>query len=157
MIYAKVNTETKEILEYPVDVRDVKHWLDKNNISITSDFASYDLTSFGWYVVEYLQPPESTIPNHKVVLDEPRWEGNSLIRTFKEVPRTIEEIQSFWVDVRAQRDKLLEDSDWTELPSVKKQKTIEWQQAWYDYRLKLRNITMIEDPTKVDWPLPPEN
>ena len=156
MIYAKVDTTTKEILEYPVDVRSVKRWLDESNISIASDFVSSDLTSFGWYVVDYADPPEQTIPNHKVFLDEPRWEDNKLIRTFKEIPRTNEEIRDLWSSVRQQRDKLLEDSDWTELPSIKKQRTIEWQQAWLEYRAKLRDLTKQEDPMMIDWPVAPE-
>lgn len=55
-------------------------------------------------------------------------------------------------DVRQQRDKLLRDSDFTQLDDSPKDKV-----AWRAYRKSLRDITTdFTSPDLVVWPTPPE-
>ena len=54
-------------------------------------------------------------------------------------------------DVRYKRDKLLQASDWTQLPDVP-EKT---KQAWAGYRQALRDITTQPDPANIVWPQEP--
>lgn len=53
--------------------------------------------------------------------------------------------------IRAQRHRLLVESDWTVLPDSPLD-----QQAWAKYRQELRDLPQkYDDPTKVVWPTPP--
>ena len=56
-----------------------------------------------------------------------------------------------WDNIRIMRDHLLGISDWTQMPDTNL--TEEQQQAWRDYRSKLRNITAsFRTPLNVEWP-----
>lgn len=60
-----------------------------------------------------------------------------------------------WDKVRAQRGKLLADSDWTQVTDSPL--TTEQKQAWADYRQALRDIPEdYGDPGAVAWPEPPQ-
>jgi hypothetical protein len=57
--------------------------------------------------------------------------------------------------VKAQRNQLLQQSDWTQIPNGPL--TVEQQQAWSDYRQQLRDITSQPGyPFNVVWPTPPQ-
>jgi hypothetical protein len=59
------------------------------------------------------------------------------------------------IDIKNQRDKLLYESDWTQIPNGPL--TTEQQQAWADYRQQLRDITSQSGyPFNVVWPTPPQ-
>ena len=54
----------------------------------------------------------------------------------------------------AERNKLLADSDWTQLPDVPL--TDEQKTAWQTYRQALRDITSAPGwPDAIEWPVPP--
>ena len=57
-----------------------------------------------------------------------------------------------WPLVRAERNKLLAASDWTQLPDV----PIATKEAWATYRQALRDITNQPDPFNIVWPEPPQ-
>ena len=53
------------------------------------------------------------------------------------------------------RNKLLYESDWTQIPN--NPLTVEQQQAWADYRQALRDVTSQSGyPFNVIWPTPPQ-
>jgi hypothetical protein len=55
---------------------------------------------------------------------------------------------------RAERNILLLESDWTQLPDVPE----ETKQLWATYRQALRDITEQSGyPTDIQWPIPPNN
>jgi hypothetical protein len=57
-----------------------------------------------------------------------------------------------WAVVRAQRNQLLAQSDWTQLPDVPPAT----KEAWATYRQALRDITAQPGyPLSVNWPTPP--
>ena len=59
---------------------------------------------------------------------------------------------STWQRVRTERNKLLQESDWTQLSDVVVDK-----EAWSAYRKQLRDITKsFSSPTEVVWPTPPD-
>ncbi|MDI6872581.1 MAG: tail fiber assembly protein [Bacillota bacterium] len=59
-----------------------------------------------------------------------------------------------WAALRAMRDRLLRDSDWTQLPDVPL--TAEAKVAWADYRQKLRDLPEnTTDPFNPMWPVAP--
>ena len=57
-----------------------------------------------------------------------------------------------WDIIRRTRNKLLEESDWTQLPDV----PLATKEAWASYRQALRDITNRPDPFNVTWPTPPQ-
>jgi hypothetical protein len=57
-----------------------------------------------------------------------------------------------WPTIRAQRDALLAQSDWTQMPDV----TLSTKEAWAVYRQALRDITQQTDPHNIIWPTPPQ-
>jgi hypothetical protein len=66
---------------------------------------------------------------------------------FAPVPKT-------WEQIRAQRDKLLASSDWTQMPD--NALTDEVRAAWAAYRQALRDMTeTVTDPAAVEWPVAP--
>jgi hypothetical protein len=57
-----------------------------------------------------------------------------------------------WEDIRAIRNGLLKETDWTDLPST----PLRNKQAWVDYRQDLRDITeTFRTPNEVVWPKRP--
>ena len=57
-----------------------------------------------------------------------------------------------WAGVRARRDVLLAESDWTQLPDAPEPTAA----AWRDYRQALRDLPeQGDDPDAVTWPAPP--
>jgi hypothetical protein len=59
--------------------------------------------------------------------------------------------ESQWAAVRAERDRLLAKTDWTQMPDV----SIESKTMWATYRQALRDITQQADPFNITWPTPP--
>lgn len=156
MIYAKVDPNTKEILQYPVNKDAVRRWIRTSGLSVPAvDIEAMDLTPWGWYQIDYAKAPAVTTPGNKIVLDTPIWDGDRLVRTFKEVRRSDQETLVLWEKVRAQRNQLLGECDWVELPSIRSQRSVEWAAAWDQYRTALRNITLAVDPDAIEWPTRP--
>ena len=57
-----------------------------------------------------------------------------------------------WKRVRAKRDELLKESDWTQIPEC----TINNKQAWASYRQQLRDVPQnFVNPCGVVWPTKP--
>ena len=63
-------------------------------------------------------------------------------------PRTLE---TQWPIIRADRDRRLLASDWTQLPDV----PLATKEAWATYRQALRDITLQPDPFNIVWPVAP--
>ena len=57
--------------------------------------------------------------------------------------------------VRARRDRLLAESDWTDTLSAKARLGAELYQGWQDYRQALRDVTLQPDPLNIVWPVAP--
>jgi len=59
-----------------------------------------------------------------------------------------------WAQVRAERDRLLADCDWTQLADAPLTASV--KQAWADYRQTLRDIPQTQDdPDSIVWPETP--
>ena len=63
-------------------------------------------------------------------------------------PRTPE---TEWPLVRAKRDRLLLECDWTQLPDV----PLATKEVWANYRQALRDVTLQADPFNIVWPVAP--
>ena len=59
-----------------------------------------------------------------------------------------------WAQVRAERDRLLADCDWTQVADAPLTASV--KQAWADYRQTLRDIPQTQDdPDSIVWPETP--
>ena len=56
-----------------------------------------------------------------------------------------------WPLVRADRDRRLQATDWTQLPDV----PLATKEAWATYRQALRDVTLQPDPFNIVWPVLP--
>lgn len=63
----------------------------------------------------------------------------------------VQNVDAAWEAVRAQRNRLLQESDWTQLPDV----PIATKDARAEYRQALRDVTEQADPFNIVWPQPP--
>jgi hypothetical protein len=57
-----------------------------------------------------------------------------------------------WVFIRTERNKLLADCDWTQLPDAPADAA-----AWATYRQALRDVTTQADPFAIVWPESPSS
>lgn len=64
---------------------------------------------------------------------------------------SLETVDRQWDCVRTERNKLLQASDWTQLPDVNLDTRVEWA----TYRSELRDVTTQPDPFNIIWPTPP--
>lgn len=70
----------------------------------------------------------------------------------KPFPKPVE-IAKTWEDIRKERNKLLDRSDYTQMPDWPGDKA-----AWSNYRQALRDIPQsFNNPSEVVWPSKPEN
>jgi hypothetical protein len=59
---------------------------------------------------------------------------------------------SQWDLVREERNKKLQQSDWTQLSDIPQ----ETKTLWEPYRQALRDVTLQADPFNITWPTPPQ-
>jgi hypothetical protein len=57
-----------------------------------------------------------------------------------------------WSEIRSERNRLLTESDWTQIGDVSLQNETEW----LAYRQSLRDITQQNDPFNIVWPVKPQ-
>ena len=65
----------------------------------------------------------------------------------------IENYSSLSIEANTKRNRLLYETDWTQMPDV----TLATKTAWATYRQALRDITEQSGyPTNIIWPTPPQ-
>lgn len=108
---------------------------------------------------DYVIVKSTNLPSYsetqKIVAGEPTLEDGKWTQNWNVVDMTTQEFDELKnvraQDVRAQRDNLLKESDWSQLPDVQVNKTL-----WIEYRQALRNITSQSGfPLEVEWPIAP--
>ena len=130
-----------------------KSW---NNISNFDRLDNATLILHGWYPHRLVESPKS---ENEVFLDSVfRIEGNEVVEYKNVRPKTEQEIQdelnSLWLIVRSNRNIMLSECDWTQLPDSPL--TEEKKAEWITYRQSLRDITLQQDPFNIIWPTKPE-
>lgn len=79
-------------------------------------------------------------------------DGKWRVETDEERDRRVATVA--WAPVRAERNRRLAESDWTQIPDAPLNSY--QRRKWQDYRVALRNITRQPDPAQVEWPAKPE-
>jgi len=103
----------------------------------------------GYYVITVWKPYNHA--TEKLVPATPHlYEG--MCCTVDVEPKTEQElkerIRNEWTAIRQQRNRLLSESDWTQLTDSPADKN-----KWAVYRQELRDITTQEDPFSIVWPV----
>jgi hypothetical protein len=103
----------------------------------------------GYYVITVWKPYNHA--TEKLVPATPHlYEG--MCCTVDVEPKTEQElkerIKNEWTAIRQQRNRLLSESDWTQLADSPADKD-----TWAVYRQELRDITTQEDPFSIVWPV----
>lgn len=132
-----------------------KNWEDTSNFNL---LGSTDLLSRGWYPHRFVP---ANIPANSVIT-APTFvvEGNEVVEYQNYRAKTQQEIdvdtERGWDAVRRKRNKLLQESDWTQgadSPLTQQKKT-----EWATYRQTLRQVPEnFTNPNDVIWPTPPSN
>ena len=137
---------------FPYTVRQLKQ--DNPNTSFPEAVSGLDLSDYGVYGVTVSAKP-SAVHDEKVVSDtEPTlvdgvWTLGWTVRDL-----TADEIASEAKAVRRDRDELIVESDWTQMPDSPLDSAA--KTSWASYRTALRDIpTQSNFPTNITWPTQP--
>jgi hypothetical protein len=145
-----IQVENGEVKGYPQPLP--RNWADVSNFYLLDDV---QVLSYGWYPVRFV-PAEKTdndvVTGQSFVIEE-----NEVVQYEQIRPKTESEIQeelnSKWENIRNQRNLLLSESDWTQLPDSPL--TPEKKTEWSSYRQQLRDVTSQLDPNNIIWPTKP--
>lgn len=121
--------------------------IEKHDFGI--DYA--ELKRLGYYKIVEKPAPEYNRSTHQHPVSEYKFLNGDVAQVWTVIPKTKEqlaaELDAAWQSIRATRDQLLKQSDWTQLADVAS------SPAWVIYRQTLRDITDIfESPELVIWP-----
>lgn len=149
MTYAKIENET--VVEYPVGEGDIR--LRYANTSFPTPFVAPD----GYELVQQTQFP-SIDYTQNVIEGQPSKVDGVWTQNWVVTDATPEQLatrtEQEWKVVRGQRNFLLAECDWTQLPDAPLTNV---QTANYAiYRQSLRDITNQENPFEIVWPEKPE-
>lgn len=153
MLYVKVDKNGVPC-EYPIAEKELRYRLP--NVFLPKELTPEVLASIGFVQVPEQPAPErvslhATVPDIPVIGD-----NGEIVRTYEFVPYTEEGLEHRRNELRAKRDKLLKECDWTQSEDVQAGMTAVERQQWSDYRAALRNMTDdFEDPNIVTWPVKP--
>jgi hypothetical protein len=160
-----VHIENNTILEYHDKIP--KNW---KNISGLDLMTPEQRLSLGWYPVTNLSDAHNS-DTHYIAGYTYDIFADHVVQTPQIVAYTEEEVETRRIQrneevlrqLRAQRNTLLAESDWTQVLDVSELYEPEWVTAWKTYRQQLRDLpesyetTELEDLQSVAWPTPPQS
>lgn len=143
--------ENNQIVEYPINDLAKKY----PNISFPANLDKHSVLPDGFVYINQIAPPDYDRFTQKVVSANPIKVGDDWFSSWSIVQLAASEIEqqkdSIAKQVRSRRNKLLSESDWTQVADSPADK-----QAWANYRKALRDITsQSEFPLIVNWPVKP--
>jgi hypothetical protein len=149
-MYVKILNNAVDV--FPYSVQKLKS--NNPNTSFPDKASEEHLADWGLYRVAYADKP-TPAHNEKVVANaEPTLVDGSWTLDWSVVAKTQDEIASEASSVRYERDELLTQCDWTQLPDSPLDSTI--KASWATYRTALRDVTEQSGfPTDITWPTAP--
>lgn len=129
------------------------------NTSFPAQLNIDEMREMGYAPYQMTYPPVIT-KYQTCVEGTPSFDGVYAIQTWTVSSVGIQEKEAIdrqiLAEAKAQQRRLLQDSDWTEMPSVQSKRTQEWKDAWAAYRTALRDADKQETwPETVEWPKEP--
>jgi hypothetical protein len=99
----------------------------------------------------YHDPATQSLEEGPAVLVDGVWTQNYLVSEL-DADASAAKVSAQWNVIRAERNKLLVESDWTQLPDASADAP-----AWATYRQALRDITTQVNPFAIVWPESPSS
>ena len=129
---------------------------DNPNVSFPKEIPLETLAEYNVYPCTLAETPDYNNATQYITKGIPVEVNGAWIQPYDVHDYTAEEIidreQQEATEVRAKRNQLLKDSDWTQIPDCTVDKTV-----WATYRQELRDITIQEGfPFNVTFPAMPE-
>tara|TARA_Y100000310_G_scaffold342729_1_gene447120 strand:- start:39 stop:506 length:468 start_codon:yes stop_codon:yes gene_type:complete len=153
-IWARVENDTVSV--YPYGIPELK--AEYANTSFPKDpLRNADIrASYGVVEVQDVAQPSFSSRTQRLAESAPVKSGDTWARNWVISDKSAAEVATDettqWTVVRAQRNGLLSDSDWRDLPSYPAGD----QAAWRTYRQSLRDVPSDNaDPFDVSWPTAP--
>ena len=147
-----------QIVKYPISLGDLKEKFPNTSFNLPLNAA--DLTDFGVVEVEILPIPVYDPALKRVEAKDPEYVDGKWVAGYKvsDIPqKELDEIakrNSIELEnsLRKERDHLLAESDWTQLPDAPDD-----HKVWAAYRQALRDVTSQPGfPHNVTWPQSPD-
>lgn len=154
MFYVKLK-EDGTVDRYPYTLTDLIR--DNPNTSFPR---SLDAETASWFGVLPVRPTDPPQHDHTVNLERStEKQGEDWVEVWIETPATQEQIEQRIMassnDVRMERNDLLTQTDWTQMPDVNMEESK--KSEWRTYRQSLRDMTQQEGfPWNISWPVKPE-
>lgn len=127
------------------------------------------LISYGWYPVEKnhsaVDPAVGYVTgySYEILSDKVVETSNIHYYTEQEIADSnLSKRLAFFDILRELRNKKISDTDWTQTVDLQEVKSVEWRNAWKDYRQELRDLPQsLENTTNYDissvvWPNKPQ-
>lgn len=142
--------ENGEVAELYYDIP--QNWRNISNFfALENDLVA--LRSLGWYPVKNTTSPllddqeygattyvlnkrTNVVIENTTVVDKVQKDADTIFNEHK---------QYFMQELRSQRNRLLSESDWSQLPDIQNIKSEEWKNTWLTYRQELRNLPEFYD------------
>ncbi len=153
LFYVQANGET--FVRHIHDVEPTR-W-DEDNFCRVAKLTPEQIEQFGVHQLKLVTPPyydpaTQTREHGDAVLVDGVWTQNYVVSELDpELAAANTEAQ--WAVVRTERNKLIANTDWTQLPDAALSNTQTAQ--WALYRQALRDITAQSDPFNIVWPVAP--
>ena len=128
-----------------------------NNISNFNSLDQQTLKKYGWFPYRFVKTdvPDGYIVDGsyiEILEDEVVDYQTKRLKTEEEIAG---EKTGQWENIRGERNRKLEESDWTQISDSPL--SDEMKVEWRVYRQALRDITNYEDPWSVLWPTKPSD
>jgi hypothetical protein len=151
-----VQADGKTFIRHIHDIEPTQ-W-DEDNYCRVAKLTPEQIKQFGVYQLKLITPPyfdpaTQTREHGPALLVDGVWTQNYIVSEL-DADASAEKVGAQWTVIRAERNKLLADCDWTQLPdaALANVQTSEWA----TYRQALRDITETADPFAVVWPDAPQ-
>jgi hypothetical protein len=155
MQYVKINSDGS--IKYPYDLQELRNQF--KHIILPAKIPSTILEENNIFSVEILEAMSYDSTNYKCTRHEqPVYLNNQWVLGYDIIEYSDEEknlkLFEFTQNIRERRNKLLAESDWTQLKDVQEPVSSKWQ----IYRQGLRDLPSQDGfPFNITWPLKPEN
>lgn len=133
---------------YPTTIPERIRLSDGQTRTDSTTFTEAELNDAGWIIV-------SDKPIVNEVYQGVSWSGTDWVIVDRPQEDVDKSIYQKWAEIRAKRNKLLSESDWTQLMDSPFQALRVYQEQVAAYRQALRDITLQEDPFNITWPTNP--
>jgi hypothetical protein len=124
---------------------------DADNYCYVTRLTEEQVTHFGVHKKQIVTPPyhdpaTQLLEEGPALLIDGVWTQNYIVSDLS-ADESAAKVGAQWTVIRAERNRLLVDSDWTQLPDAPVDAAV-----WATYRQALRDITTQANPFNIVWP-----